>query len=173
MKQKHIDAYFKVAYAFADCSTAERLKVGAVVVKNHNILSIGYNGTPTGWDNTAETKDWMSRDAGGWLSPDEIEERWPHEELIKDDDGWHHTDRYRLKTKPEVIHAESNALMKLVRGSGGADGATMFCTHAPCMQCAKLIYQSGITTLYFDQMYRDPSGIQFLTKAGVEVHGIE
>lgn len=170
MKKKHIDAYFKVAYAFADCSTAERLKVGAVIVKNHNILSIGYNGTPTAWDNVAETKEWMDRGAGGWLSPDEIEERWPHEEIVKDDDGWSHTDRYRLKTKPEVIHAESNALMKLARDGGGASDAAMFCTHAPCMQCAKLIYQSGINILYFDQMYRDKSGIDFLIKAGVTVY---
>lgn len=169
MQDKHVTAYFKVAYAFAECSTAVRLKVGAVVVKDHNILSIGYNGTPGGFDNTCETKEWCS--AGGWLDPDEIETRWPYEGTYLDADGCEMHGRYRLVTSPEVLHAESNALMKLARAGGGASGATMFCTHAPCMQCAKLIYQSGIKTLYFDQWYRDHSGVDFLNKAGVEIHG--
>ena len=169
MKDKHIAAYFKVAYAFAECSTAERLKVGAVVVKNHNILSIGYNGTPAGFDNTCEDKEWCS--GGGWLDSPEIEAGWPYTGTYQDQAGNEITGRYRLVTKPEVLHAESNALMKLSRDAGGSNGAIMFCTHAPCMNCAKLIFQSGIKQLYFDQWYRDHSGIEFLNKAGVEIHG--
>ena len=80
MKQKLLNAYMKTAETFAECSTAIRLHVGAIVVKEDRIISIGYNGMPSGWDNNCEDKDYMSGDAGGWLSPEEIYERWPFEE---------------------------------------------------------------------------------------------
>ena len=110
MKTKFIEAYMDVAERFAQLSSAQRLQVGAIVVKNDRIISIGYNGMPTGWTNECE-----------------------HEN----------------KTKPEVIHAESNAISKLARGTESGEGAAIFITHSPCIDCAKLIYQSGIATVYY------------------------
>jgi deoxycytidylate deaminase len=80
MKEKFIKAYMDVAHRFAQLSPARRLNVGAIVVKDDRIISIGYNGMPVGWDNECEYKDYMSQDAGGWLDPNEIEERWPYVE---------------------------------------------------------------------------------------------
>ena len=82
MKPKFIDYYMKIATVTAGLSYARRLQVGAVVVKDNQILATGYNGMPSGWDNNCEDKDYMSSDAGGWLSPEEIYERWPFEEIV-------------------------------------------------------------------------------------------
>jgi dCMP deaminase len=157
----------KTAETFAECSTAKRLHVGAIVVKDDRIISIGYNGMPSGWDNDCEYKDFMSIDAGGWLNPDEIEERWPFVET-SDEDG-EVIGRYNLKTKPEVLHAETNAIAKLAKSNESGLGASMFITHAPCLDCAKLVYQSGINTVYYRNSYRNEDGIQFLEKAGVTI----
>lgn len=161
----------KTAETFAELSHARRLHVGAIIVKDDRIISIGYNGMPAGWDNNCEDKDYMSSDAGGWLNPDEIEERWPYREqqLPKDSNQWR---RYALKTKPEVLHAETNAIAKLARSNESGMGATMFITHAPCLDCAKLIYQSGIGSVLYRNTYRDTSGITFLEKSGVIVEKI-
>ena len=75
-----------------------------------------------------------------------------------------------LKTKQEVLHAETNAIAKVAQSTETSEGSTMFCTHAPCLDCAKLIYQSGIATLYFKHEYRDDAGIKFLKLSGVNVH---
>ena len=158
----------KVADLTSTLSYAKRLKVGAVIVKDDSVISYGYNGMPSGWDNNCETFEYMSRDAGGWLDPEEIYERWPFvEDDIDPDLGY--ARRYRLKTKDEVLHAESNALMKVSASTESSEGATMFCTHAPCINCAKLIYQSGINSLYYRNTYRDTSGIEFLESSGVSV----
>jgi dCMP deaminase len=167
MKPKLLDAYMKTAETFAECSTAKRLHVGAIVVKDDRIISIGYNGMPSGWDNDCEYKDFMSIDAGGWLNPDEIEERWPFVET-SDEDG-EVIGRYNLKTRPEVSHAEQNAITKLAKSNESGLGASMFITHAPCLDCAKLVYQSGINTVYYRNSYRNEDGIQFLEKAGVTI----
>lgn len=161
----------KTAETFAELSHARRLHVGAIIVKDDRIISIGYNGMPAGWDNNCEDKDYMSGDAGGWLNPDEIEERWPYQEqqLPKDSNQWR---RYALKTKPEVLHAETNAIAKLAKSNESGMGATMFITHAPCLDCAKLIYQSGIGGVLYRNTYRDTSGITFLEKSGVIVEKI-
>jgi dCMP deaminase len=74
-----------------------------------------------------------------------------------------------LKTRPEVLHAESNALMKVARSTESSEGATLFCTHAPCIDCAKLIYQAGVTTVYYKETYRDDSGLRFLSQGGINV----
>lgn len=168
MKQKYVEAYMDTAKRFAELSTAKRLHVGAIVVKDDRIISIGYNGMPSGWDNNCEDKEWMS-DAGGWLDPDEIEERWPFEGTYTDDFGNEMQGRYRLVTKKEVLHAESNALAKLARSAESGLDADLFVTHAPCMDCAKLIYQSGIKRVYFGAAYRDNAGVEFLKKSGVSV----
>lgn len=149
-------------------SYAKRLHVGAVIVKGNQIIGTGYNGMPTGWENNCEDIEWCT--GGGWLSPEEIEEGWPHEGHYLDNDGNMVQGRYRLKTKPEVLHAESNAIAKVSRSTESSEGATLFCTHAPCIQCAKLIYQSGINTLYYREQYRDDSGITFLKQGGVNVY---
>ena len=143
MKKKLIQAYMKTAKIFAELSHARRLHVGAIVVKDDRIISIGYNGMPAGWDNNCEDKVWDK------------------------------TGDYELKTKPEVLHAESNAISKLARSSESGDGATMFITHAPCMECSKLIYQSGIKKVYFGQAYRDTSGVEFLNKCKVIVEQLD
>ena len=168
MKQKFIDYYMKVANLTSTLSYAKRLQVGAVIVKGNKILATGYNGMPSGWVNDCESFEYMSRDAGGWLDPEEIYERWPFVEDDMDPDLGY-ARRYRLKTKDEVLHAETNAIAKVSASTESSEGATMFCTHAPCINCAKLIYQSGINSLYYRNTYRDTSGIEFLESSGVNV----
>jgi dCMP deaminase len=169
MKEKFKRAYMNTAKTFADLSTAKRLQVGAIVVKDDRIISIGYNGMPAGWDNNCEHKEWMSPDAGGWLNPDEIHETWPYEELTEA----HSVARYKLVTRPEVLHAESNAISKLARSSESGEGASIFITHSPCMECAKLIYQSGIKQVFYANSYRDDAGIKFLKSSGIQVEQIQ
>ncbi len=170
MKDKFIDLYMDWARRCAELSHARRLHVGAVIVKDDTVISYGYNGMPAGWDNNCEDKEWMDRGAGGWLSPDEIYERWPHVEYNEDAEEEY---RYRLVTKPEVLHAESNAISKLARSSESGLGADLFVTHSPCLDCAKLIYQSGIKRVFFGTAYRSTEGIEFLTKSGVEVEKLD
>ena len=139
MKQKHIEAYMKTAEVFAECSTAKRLHVGAIIVKDERIISIGYNGTPSGWNNTCE--DFLSDDG----------------EVIQN----------VTKTKPEVLHAETNAIAKLAKFDGSGSGSVLFVTHAPCLDCAKLVFQSGISSVYYRNSYRNNDGVDFLAKAGL------
>ena len=169
MKDKFKQAYMKTAETFAELSHARRLHVGAIIVKDDRIISIGYNGMPAGWDNNCEDKVWDTG-AGGWLDPDEFLERFPYVEYNEEAEEEY---RYGLKTKPEVLHAESNAIAKLARSSESGLGADIFITHAPCMDCAKLIYQSGIKRVYFGSAYRDDAGIKFLKASNVGVEQIE
>jgi len=170
MKDKFKRAYMKTAETFAELSHARRLHVGAIVVKDDRIISIGYNGMPAGWDNDCEYKEWMDRDAGGWLNPDEIYERWPHCEFNEDAEEEY---RYRLVTRPEVLHAETNAISKLAKSTESGDGAAIFITHSPCLDCAKLIYQSGINSVFYRSSYRSDDGVEFLKKSGVTVEKID
>ena len=163
MKQKFKEAYMDTAIRFAELGHAVRLKVGAIIVKDDRIISIGFNGTPSGWDNNCED------------SISGYDERVMHDPL--DNREWTYdstTKMYSaLKTKPEVLHAEMNAISKIAKTTESADGATMFVTHQPCMHCAKIIYQSGIAEVYYRTEYRDPSGTQFLEKCGIVVEKIE
>jgi dCMP deaminase len=137
-------AYMDVAERFAQLSTATRLKVGAIVVKDNRIISIGYNGMPSGWDNCCEFEV-HARELG-----------------------------YKeLKTKPEVIHAEANAIAKLAKSNESGAGSEMYITHAPCIECAKQIYAAGISKVYYKTKYRSESGIDFLTKCRIEVQQYE
>ena len=145
LKQKLIDAYMKTAETFAELSHARRLHVGAIVVKDDRIISIGYNGMPAGWDNNCEDE------IGHVLDVDE------------------NVVEIRLKSKSEVLHAETNAIAKLAKSTESGANATMFITHSPCLDCAKLIFQSGITSVFYRESYRSEDGIQFLTKSGVTV----
>ena len=162
MKPRLLEAYMKTAETFAELSHAKRLHVGAIVVKDDRIVSIGYNGMPAGWDNNCEYKEYINagNNTGEFAS-------WSFDQ--QEDDGR----MYRLRTRPEVLHAESNAISKLARSSESGDGATMFITHAPCMECSKLIYQSGIRRVYFGSAYRDDSGVRFLKQCGIAVEQME
>ena len=158
--------YMDLAKRSAQMSRAIRLQVGSIVVKNDNILAFSWNGTPTRWDNNCEDRVYMNHDAGGWLSFDEIKESWPYEEA-EIDPQLGYRQRYALKTKPEVLHAEMNCLMKLARGSESGESASMFITHAPCIECAKGIYQAGIKAVYYENEYRSTDGLAFLKKSSI------
>ena len=145
MKQKFIDLYMDWATRVSKLSYARRLQVGAVIVKDDCVISYGYNGMPAGWDNNCE---------------DEVPISPRSEEL---------DNTYTLKTRPEVLHAESNAVSKLAKTNNSGNQADIFITHSPCLECAKLIYQSGIKRVWYGINYRDDSGIDFLRKSGVEV----
>jgi dCMP deaminase len=119
-----------VAKRFAQLSYAQRLKVGAIIVKDDRIVAYGYNGMPSGWDNNCEEEN---------------------------------------KTRPEVLHAESNAIAKLARSNDSGLDADIFITHSPCIECAKLIYQSGIKRVYFGEQYRSTDGLDFLTASKINV----
>jgi dCMP deaminase len=149
MKRKFIDAYMDVAHRFAQLSTANRLNVGAIIVKNDRIISIGYNGMPSGWDNNCEDVIIISDE----ISPGVFS-------LTK---------RTELKTKPEVIHAEANAIAKLAKSTESGENSVMFLTHSPCIECAKQIYTAGIKKVFYREQYRSTDGLDFLNKCGIEV----
>jgi dCMP deaminase len=109
-------------------------------VKDNTIIGIGYNGMPSGWTNECE--------------------------MVKHTDF---TGTVVTMSKPEVLHAETNAIAKVAKSTNSTDGATMFITHAPCLDCAKLVYQSGINSVYYRNSYRNDDGIDFLKKCEVEV----
>ena len=153
MKQKFIDAYMKTAEIFAELSSARRLHVGAIIVKDDRIISIGYNGMPSGWDNNCEDM---------FIIQDEIS---PNVFSLDK--------RVELKTKPEVLHAETNAIAKLAKFDGSGSDSVLFVTHAPCMDCAKLIYGAGINTVYYRNSYRNTDGIDFLKKCDIGVMKID
>ena len=132
MKEKLISAYMQCAENFAELSSAKRLKVGSIIVKDNRIISIGYNGTPEGWESN----------------------------ICEDENN---------KTLPEVIHAEMNCINKLAKSTESGENSTMFITHSPCMECSKSIYGAGIKTVYYKNLYRDNSGIDFLNKCGITV----
>ena len=141
---KKIDyAHMKAAQGYAELSSARRLQVGAIVTKDDRVISIGYNGTPAGWDNNCE--DYHGLDING--NP-------------------------TLVTKKEVLHAEENAIGKLARSSESGEGATMYITHAPCFDCAKMIHVAGINKVFYHVPYRSTDGIDFLKKCKIEVEQI-
>lgn len=154
MKQKFISAYMDTAERFSKLSSAIVLRVGAIIVKDNRIISIGYNGMPSGWSNECESKVYG------------VAEKSLYREQFKEEDG---TDYY-LTTHDEVIHAEANAVIKLAKDGESGAGTTMFITHAPCIHCAKLIYGAGINTVWYKNNYRDTLGIAFLEKCGVKVN---
>lgn len=141
MKEKFINFFMAVAQQTSELSHAKRLKVGAIVVKDSNIISFGYNGMPAGMPNDCEI-------------------------LLLDENS-----NSVLKTKPEVIHAEANAITKLARQGGNGQDAIMFITHAPCVECSKLIIQSGIKTVYWGKGYRCTKGLELLDNAGITTIG--
>ena len=131
-KQRKFDQrYLEMARIWAKNSYCTRRQVGALVVMNNMIISDGYNGTPSGFENVCE-----------------------------DDNGI---------TKPYVLHAEANAITKLARSSNNSEGATIYITASPCIECAKLIIQAGIKRVVYGEKYRLTDGIELLERAGIEV----
>jgi dCMP deaminase len=143
----------KAAEVYSQLSSARRLQVGCVVVKDNTIIGIGYNGMPSGWNNDCEKRSYTN-----------IDPKWQY----LDDDG----STYSLVTRPEVLHAESNALAKIARSTNSSEGASVFVTHAPCLDCAKMMYQAGINSVYYRSSYRDTSGVDFLKECNIEVKQI-
>ena len=158
MKDKFVQAYMDVAKRFSLLSTAKRLQVGAIIVKDDRIISIGYNGMPSGWDNNCENTLFITKDeAQGY--------NMQSQGFTKTKNGnW-----TKLKSKPEVLHAESNAIAKLARSSESGQDAAIFVTHQPCLECAKLIFQAGISSVYYSTEYRLTNGVDFLNTADVLV----
>jgi len=131
-KQRKFDQrYLDMARIWAQNSYCQRRQVGALVVKEGMIISDGYNGTPSGFENVCEDENGL--------------------------------------TKPYVLHAEANAITKLARSSNNSDGATIYITASPCIECAKLIIQSGIKRVVYGEQYRLTDGIELLQRAGIEV----
>lgn len=131
-KQTELDKrYLRMAHIWSENSYCNRRKVGALVVRDKMIISDGYNGTPTGFENVCEDENDV--------------------------------------TKPYVLHAEANAITKIARSGNNSDGSTLYVTDSPCIECAKLIIQSGIRRVVFDRAYRLTDGIDLLKKANVEV----
>ena len=142
--QKKLDLiYLEMARSWAKMSHAKRKKVGCLVVKEGQIISDGYNGTPSGFDNTCE-------------------QFHPLEDYSSN----------KTITKPEVLHAESNALMKLAKSTNSSIGGTIYLTCSPCFDCAKLIIQAGISRVVYNEMYRENDGIFLLQKANITVECI-
>ena len=134
-KQNKYDyAYLKMALEWAKLSHCKRKKVGALIVKNRMIISDGYNGTPSGFNNFCE-----------------------------DENG---------QTYWYVLHAEANAILKTASSTHDCSGATLYLTHSPCKDCSKLIHQAGIKRVVYINKYKDVSGLEFLTEAGVQIHEI-
>jgi dCMP deaminase len=128
---KYDKAYLKMALEWGKLSYCKRKQVGALIVKDRMIISDGFNGTPSGFDNCCE-------DANG-------------------------------NTKWEVLHAEANAILKVASSTQSAKNATLYITLSPCIQCSKLIHQAGIKRVVYANAYKDPAGLKFLEKAGVEL----
>lgn len=128
-QQRYDRAYLRMALEWGQLSYCNRKKVGAIIVKDRMIISDGYNGTPTGFENVCE-----------------------------DEEGY---------TKWYVLHAEANAISKVASSTQSCEGATLYLTLSPCKECSKLIHQSGIKRVVYQHRYKDDSGLQFLTKAGV------
>ena len=135
-KQKKRDTlYMRMARTWAENSYCVRRKVGALLVKDQMIISDGYNGTPSGFENICEDENNVS--------------------------------------KPYVLHAEANALTKVARSNNSSDGATLYVTASPCIECAKLIIQAGVRRVVYGELYRLTDGIDLLRKAGIEVEKVD
>ena len=153
--------YMQIAYQVAKLSYAERRKVGCVIVKDEQIISFGYNGTPHGFENECEetiTRYYENPDGAALL----------------EDQGWtlsndNSCSCHKEITKREVLHAESNALMKLAKSTMSCKDSILYTTTLPCFDCAKLIIQAGVKEVFYCEDYRDMSGIKLLQRAGIEV----
>lgn len=166
MKATMKQAYMDVAERFAKESHAVRAKVGAIIVKDNRIISIGYNGMPSGWDNTCEVED-VIHDVPHMR--EEYAARGYIMHSSSDSVEWK-----KLSSKPEVLHAEANAIAKVAQSNESCRDAVLFCTHLPCIECAKLIHQAGISTVYYKEDYNAAKGAgrEFLENSRVTLEQI-
>lgn len=154
--------YMQTAYQFAKLSYASRRKVGCIIVKDHQVISFGYNGMPHGFENNCE-EDQIRY----YENPDHAAT------LI--DKGYTCEDNgccSKEVTRREVLHAESNAIMKVAKSTMSCEGAELYTTTCPCFDCAKLIIQAGVVKVYYTEEYRDMSGVELLKKANIEVEQV-
>jgi dCMP deaminase len=150
--------FMKITEMVATRTTCIRRGVGAVIVKDNNIIALGYNGTPSGFDNCCEDKvitDFKVKEVS--MNPNGNGE-------IRGT-----IENFELKTRPEVLHAESNAISKCARSTYSSEGADIFVTTAPCIECAKLIIQAGIKNVFWSEEYKSMDGIRLLEKANIYV----
>lgn len=161
-QEKYDRTYLKLAKEWSQLSHCKRKKVGAIIVKNRMIISDGFNGTPSGFDNTCEIED-----VKFYSTPEELEE------LEKK--GYHCVDGKCKQqiTRDEVLHAEANAILKCAKNGHSCDDSTIYLTLSPCKQCSKLILQSGIKRLVYVEDYKDKSGIDFLKNFNIEIVKID
>lgn len=162
-ERKYQQLFMDIAIRVSEMSYSDRLKVGSIIEKDGRIISIGWNGTPAGWDNCCEDREYMPVNCD-FLTFSEINETWPY----IDSTGC----RYKLVTKPECLHAERNAIDKLAKSHESGLGSTMYCTHSPCLECSKSILGAGISTVIYKTDYRTTDGINFLLKSNIKIQKI-
>ena len=162
MKEKFINAHMKAAEVYAELSTAKRLQVGCVIVKDNTIIGIGYNGMPSGWDNNCEDVEYILKEECR-----QSDRFMMHNGYTESAHGWS-----RLHSKKEVLHAETNAIAKVSRSTNSSESASLFVTHAPCLDCAKIIHQAAIKEVYYRHNYRSIDGIEFLKKCNIGVQQV-
>lgn len=169
MKEKHLQMYMRVAQAVAEASPSLRLKVGAVAVKNNQVIGTGYNALPSGIDGPMEDKVY-AKDEKPWLfdGSQDVAPRvfeWLYSiYTLSDSEGI-----YRLVSKSEVRHAEKNLILSLAKSTESALGASIFCTHSCCYMCSLDLVDLGITHFYYKEPYRCDKGLQFLKASGIIV----
>jgi dCMP deaminase len=159
---KFDNVHMRVAEVYSEVSSARRLQVGCVIVKNNTIIGIGYNGMPSGWDNNCEDVEYILKEECR-----QSDRFMMHNGYTESAHGWS-----KLHSKKEVTHAETNAIAKISRSTNSSDSASLFVTHAPCLECAKIIYQAGIKEVYYRHNYRSVSGIEFLKKCNIVVQQV-
>jgi Deoxycytidylate deaminase len=159
VKDKHIQMYMNIAKVLADTSSGVRLKVGAVLVRDNNIISTGYNALPAAIDGPLEDKVY-SDGAGAWLDVETFHETFPYQDEV----GY-----YKLVTKREVRHAERSVLMNLCKTNESAVGASLFVTAGCCKLCSIDILDAGIVEVFYRDEFRDTSGLDYLREQGVKV----
>ena len=168
-------AYMKMAQAIGELSYANRNKVGCIIVsKNGQVISQGFNGTPTGYDNCCEDAhcscEWRH---GCAFDAKPIEQVLGVKHCLAAGGQFGRCQYLSLTTKPEVLHAESNAISKCAKWISSTDGATLYVTLSPCFECSKMIIQAGITRVCYLEEYRDATGIDFLKKNNIKVDKIK
>lgn len=175
LKPRHLQMYMRIAEAVAETSSAVRLKVGAVAVKNNMVIGTGYNGLPSGVDGDCEYKTYLE-DELYWLfdgsqevTGDTIQKLKEHQYPYEDTDNKGH---YKLTTRDIVRHGECNLLLNLAKSTESSKGAIIFCTHACCKHCAMDIVDSGVEKFYYRHNYRSTEGVDYLRANNVEVEQI-
>ena len=166
-KQELLDhRYLRMAQIWAENSYCKRRQVGALVVKDKRIISDGYNGTPSGFENVCEYSE-DEKHGHGYETFNRLSDERKRRCLKKiSEEG------VKLITKPYVLHAEANAITKLARSTQSSDGATIYCTDMPCIECSKLIIQAGVRRVVYERPYRITDGVELLERAGIEVVNI-